>query len=195
VLDWELCTLGDPLAAVVTPAAASPIMASRPPPLKEPTSMATMRMGVIQILRVTWADLLERVGDLHNLSTRERQQGSDPVDQPWSTPSLFVPSPWGRSASRVRKCAAVASNHDKWSTSQLPWSIRAARHGPGRVAAAPTSSSACAPSRPRRVNCYGRAGSRAPAPTAATGRTLTVIVLGELASQRHLLAPGSKCEP
>ena len=42
--------------------------------------------------RVTWVDLLERVGDLHNLSTRERQQGSDPVDQPWSAPSLFVPS-------------------------------------------------------------------------------------------------------
>jgi hypothetical protein len=41
---------------------------------------------------VTWVDLLERVGDLHNLSTRERQQGPDPVDQPWSAPSLFVPS-------------------------------------------------------------------------------------------------------
>jgi aminoglycoside phosphotransferase (APT) family kinase protein len=32
VLDWELCTLGDPLAAVVTATAGSSIMASRPPP-------------------------------------------------------------------------------------------------------------------------------------------------------------------
>jgi aminoglycoside phosphotransferase (APT) family kinase protein len=31
-LDWELCTLGDPLAAVVTATAGSSIMASRPPP-------------------------------------------------------------------------------------------------------------------------------------------------------------------
>jgi aminoglycoside phosphotransferase (APT) family kinase protein len=32
VLDWELYTLGDPLAAVVTATAGSSIMASRPPP-------------------------------------------------------------------------------------------------------------------------------------------------------------------
>ena len=32
MLDWELYTLGDPLAAVVTATAGSSIMASRPPP-------------------------------------------------------------------------------------------------------------------------------------------------------------------
>ena len=32
MVDWELCTLGDPLAAVVTATAGSSIMASRPPP-------------------------------------------------------------------------------------------------------------------------------------------------------------------
>jgi aminoglycoside phosphotransferase (APT) family kinase protein len=32
VVDWELCTLGDPLAAVVADAAGSSITASPPPP-------------------------------------------------------------------------------------------------------------------------------------------------------------------
>jgi aminoglycoside phosphotransferase (APT) family kinase protein len=32
VVDWELCTLGDLLAAAVPPTAGSSIMASRPPP-------------------------------------------------------------------------------------------------------------------------------------------------------------------
>ena len=103
-LDWKLCKLSDPLAAVVT--------APRPPswPVDHHLEGANFDAdfggtrprsdgdddndedGDNPDPRVTWADLLERVGDLHNLSTRERQQGPDPVDQPWSAPSLFVPS-------------------------------------------------------------------------------------------------------
>ena len=62
--------------------------------------------------RVTWVDLLERVGDLHNLPL-----GNDSRDQTrWTSRGLlpaFSSPPWGRSALRVPERASVASNHSQ----------------------------------------------------------------------------------
>ena len=48
---------------------------------------------------------------------------------------------------------------------------------------------------PTGVNCCGRAGSRCAGPNGCYCPTLTVIVVGELASSRHLLAPDRTCQP
>ena len=74
-------------------------------------TITTMRMAAIQIQCVIWVDLLERVGDLHNLPL-----GNDSRDQTrWTSRDLlpaFSSPPWGRSALRVPERASGPGDNE-----------------------------------------------------------------------------------